>query len=177
MVVTPAVCILHYVIRLRFEALSCSRFQNISNGRCVVGACLAAARKSREGRELSLMSVYHCTLYCIVPVYNTEVKIQLEFWQPSCVGQNSVSPILSTGQRTVPAVLLWWMHIWSMSMSSQCLSAPVGDLEGENRMERAKLWRRPPLLLPGLEEDGSRSCFWSLHDLREITPWAHLPYQ
>lgn len=60
-VVTAAVCILHYVIRLQFEALSSSRFQNISNGRCVVTACSAAARKSREGREQTCMSVYHYT--------------------------------------------------------------------------------------------------------------------
>lgn len=109
MVVTAAVCILHYIIRLRFEALSCSRFQNISNGRCVVTACSAAARKSREGREQPFMSVYHYTSYCMFPVCSTEVKIQIDFLQPLLVGQNLAWPVLSTRQRKAPAVLPQWM--------------------------------------------------------------------
>lgn len=109
MVVTAAVCILHYVIRLWFEALSCSRFQNISNGRCVVTACSAAARKSREGREQPFMSVYHYNSYCMFPLCSTEVKIQIDFLQPLLVGQNLAWPVLSTRQREAPAVLPQWM--------------------------------------------------------------------
>lgn len=109
MVVTAAVCILHYVVRLWFEALSCSRFQNISNGRCVVTARSAAARKSREGREQPFMSVYHYTSYCMFPSHSTEVKIQIDFLQPVLVGQNLAWPVLSRRQRKALAVLPQWV--------------------------------------------------------------------
>lgn len=103
MVVTAAVCILHYAIRLRFEALSCSGFQNISNGRCVVGACSAAARKSREGREPSLISVCHHTFYCIFRLHNTEMKIKVS----SLRRQNSAWPALHAGSREIPEGPFW----------------------------------------------------------------------
>lgn len=165
-------CILHYIIRLWFEALSCSRFQNISNGRCVVGACSAAARKSREGREPSLMSVYHYTLSCIFPVYrNRYVKIWIDILKRSCVGQNSAWPILSAGQRKVPAGSPQRIRNWSMYMALRHLSAWGGDLRRWQQKAVEKTTLSPPWPRRGL------FSVLFFPDPKEITYWAHLSYQ
>lgn len=159
MVVTAAVCILHYVIRLRFEALSSSRFQNISNGRCVVTACSAAARKSREGREQTFMPVYHYISYCMFPSYSTEVKIQTDFLRPPVVGQNLAWPVLSRKQRKALAVLTEWVGAYLKPVC--CSVAPLSlprYLEADSRRRRERLWKRPLHHLLGQEGHCYQSC-------------------